>query len=279
MDIRRVSMALGAEVRGIDLAQPLSNETARILRAAWLEHGVLVLREQDMTPAQQIAFTRRLGEPFVYTRSENAHRDHPELLILSNVIENDRPLGAAISGRYWHTDGHFLAEPPAGTLLWAKLLPPIGGDTWFANMTAAYEALPRPTAARIDGLRILVSRVDSLPYHYPERPAPPPNQREIWPDMAHPLVRTHPETGRKALYFGGIVPWRIVGMKASESRALLEELQAFALAPPFVYVHRWEPGDAVLWDNRGVAHRATEYNMTKYQRTMYRTTIAGDAPF
>lgn len=279
MDIRRLSPALGAEVFGVDLAGPLSDDTVKALRAAWLDHGVLVFREQDMTAAQQIAFTRRLGELFLYTRSENAHPDHPELLVLSNVIENGRRLGAAISGRYWHTDGHFLAAPPAGTLLCAQLVPAIGGDTWFANMTAAYEALPPATVARIGGLRILVSRVDSLPYHYPERPAPPANQREIWPDMPQPLVRTHPETGRKALYFGGIVPWQIVGMPAAESKALLEELQAFALSPRFVHAHRWQTGDAVLWDNRCIAHRATEYDMTKYKRTMYRTTIAGDVPF
>ncbi len=278
MEIRRLSPTLGAEVLGVDLAAPLSQDVIDALRAAWLAHGVLVIRRQQLTAAEQIAFTRRLGEPFVYTRSENAHPEHPELLVLSNVVENGRPIGAAISGRYWHTDGHFLAEPPAGTLLYARAIPPVGGDTWFANMTAAHASLPPELAARIDGLKILISRVDSLPYHYPARPAPPPDQRERWPDMPHPLVRTHPETGRKALYFGGIVPWQIVGMPASESRPLLEELQRIALAPPFVYSHTWQLGDAVLWDNRCVSHRATDYDMTRYQRTMYRTTIAGDVP-
>jgi taurine dioxygenase len=278
MDIRRLSPALGAEVRGVDFSGTVSDAAVATLRAAWLEHGVLVIRGQRMTAAQQVGFTRRLGDPVVYTRSENAHPEHPELLVLSNVIVNGRRLGAAISGRYWHTDGHFLAAPPAGTLLCAQLVPAVGGDTWFANMTAAYEALPPAMVARLGGLRILVSRVGSLPYHYPERPALPANQRELWPDMPQPLVRTHPETGRKALYFGGIVPWQIVGMPAVESKELLEELQAFALSPPFIHAHRWEAGDAVLWDNRCIAHRATEYDMTKYSRTMYRTTIAGDPP-
>ncbi|HSK39883.1 MAG TPA: TauD/TfdA family dioxygenase [Arenibaculum sp.] len=271
--------ALGAEIRGVDLSQPVAPQTFAAIHDAWMQHEVLVFRGQTMTPGQQIAFTRLFGELVVYTRSENALPGNAEVLVLSNVVENGRRTGAAISGRYWHVDGHFLESPPAGTLLYAREVPLVGGDTWFTSMTAAYAALPDVLKDRIAGRRLLMSRIQSLPYHYPERPPPTDEQRRQWPDVPQLLVRTHPGNGRKALFFGGIVPWRIVGMAEDESNALMAELHERTFQERFMYVHRWQAGDVLLWDNRATAHRATGFDMAAHRRTMHRTSIAGDVPF
>lgn len=275
-----LSTVLGARIDGINLADELAQPVVDAIRAAWLRHGVLLFRGQQLSHAQQIAFTRRLGEPVVYTRSENASPQHPELLVLSNAIVDGRRIGAAISGRYWHTDGHFLAQPPAGTLLYASQVPPEGGDTWFVNMTLAYQALPDDLRAQVDGREFVMDRVQTLRYHYPERAAPPPDQKRAWPDIAQPLVRTHPETGVDALYIGAAVPWRIVGMDEDQSNAVMARLHAIAFDEErHGWCHQWQAGDVLLWDNRCLAHRATGYDMARYQRTLYRTTIAGDKPF
>jgi taurine dioxygenase len=220
-----LSRTLGAQVTGVDLGRPLSTSDYEKVHAAWMRFGILLFRDQVITPEQQVTFARTFGELRVYTRSENAHPTFPELLVLSNVVENGKPIGAAISGRYWHTDGHFLDAPPAGSLLYGKEVPPQGGDTWFASMTAAYDALSPRMRARIDALGIVIDRVQTLRYHYPSRAAPPSNQKEAWPDKVQPLVRTHPVTGRKALYLGGIVPWRIQGWPVTRSEPLMKALQ------------------------------------------------------
>ncbi len=279
LELRVLSPVLGAEVVGLDLREDLCAGTVRALRAAWLRHGVLLLRGQRLDPVSLVAFTRRFGEPVVYTRSENACAGHPEVLVLSNARVDGKPVGAAISGRYWHTDGHFLERPPAGTVLFGKDVPPERGDTVFANMVAAYAALPQALRDAVDGRSFVMDRVRSLAWHYPERPTPGPEQKLLWPDKVQPLVRTHPETGAQALYIGGIVPWRIVGMEPAQSDALMARLHAHAFQPRFRFRHRWQPGDLLMWDNRSTAHKATTYDMERHTRTMLRTTIAGDVPF
>ncbi|AGK51243.1 taurine catabolism dioxygenase TauD, TfdA family protein [Burkholderia thailandensis MSMB121] len=278
--IRPLSAALGAQIDGVDARADLDADTVRAIRAAWLRFGLLVFRGQALDPARLVAFTRRFGEPVVYTRAENACDGQPDVLVLSNIVKDGKPIGAAISGRYWHTDGHFLACPPAGTLLFGDETPAEGGDTCFVNMTAAYRALPAWLRARIDGRTFVMDRVQTLPFHYPRRPAPLPDQKRVWPDMLQPVVRTHPETGQNALYIGGVVPWRIVGMEQRYGEALMAHLHAIAFDEArFGYRHRWRAGDLLMWDNRCLAHRATDYDMARYRRTMYRTTIAGDRPF
>jgi taurine dioxygenase/putative 2-oxoglutarate oxygenase len=274
-----LSRAIGARVTGVDLGRPLLAADYEKVHAAWMRFGILLFCGQAMTPEQQVTFARAFGELLVYTRSENAHPTFPELLVLSNVVENGKPIGAAISARYWHTDGHFLDAPPAGSLLYGQEVPPEGGDTCFASMTAAYDALSARMRARIHGLGIVIDRVQTLRYHYPDRPAPPSNQKDAWPDKVQPLVRTHPVTGRKALYLGGIVPWRIEGWPVTRSEPLMKALQRVALNTRFQYRHRWRPGDAILWDNRCVIHRATDYDMTRFRRMMVRAAIAGDAAY
>jgi len=279
IDVRPLAPKIGADVLGVDLAAPISDDDFERLYQAWLEHTILLFRGQRMTPAQQVAFTRRFGELEHHTLPEYTLPEQPEVFVLSNVVEEGRPVGAQKSGRHWHSDSQFLEAPSKGSLLYARKVPPERGETLFANMYAAYEALPETTRRRIEGRRILVSRVKAWPISYPERPPLNEEQKAKLPDVVHPLVRTHPETGRRSLFIGGNVVWEILDMAFEEGRALLQELRAFATRPEFVYAHHWQVGDAILWDNRCTLHCATPFDETRYERLMHRTTIAGDVPF
>uniref|UniRef100_UPI003BA9E6DE TauD/TfdA dioxygenase family protein n=1 Tax=Stappia sp. TaxID=1870903 RepID=UPI003BA9E6DE len=265
---------IGTEVRGIDVTRPIPDAVFERIYKAWLDSTILLIREQEMTPDQHVDFTRRFGEVVSYTRREFAEGGRPEILVLSNRTEEGRPVGSPVSGRVWHTDGHYLPAPPAGSMLHAIEVPPEGGDTLFANMFAAWEALPARVKERIEGREVVISRVRSRPYNYPDRPPPTEAQRAEWRDQPQPMVLAHPETGRKALYVGGSVPWHVVGMDEAESAPLVTFLQEFSVLPRFTYRHRWRAGDIILWDNRSAMHRATPYDMDRYHRHMHRTTLA-----
>ncbi|UQA95675.1 TauD/TfdA dioxygenase family protein [Streptomyces halobius] len=275
LELVPITDGIGTEVRGIDVAGDISDRDFERVYKAWLDTTILLFRGQTMTPAQHIAFTKRFGEIYMYTRSRFGDGEHPEILILSNLKKDGKPVGSAYSGRVWHSDGHFLTDPPVGSMLHARVVPPVGGDTWYANMYAAYDALPESVKNRVENLKVIISRVQSRPYNYPDRPAPTAEERAEWGDVPHPVVRVHEETGRKALMVGGNVPWRIEGMSEEESLPLVTFLQEFAVQPQFTYCHKWQPGDIVLWDNRSAMHRATYYDDVAHTRLMHRTTISG----
>ncbi|WP_043661153.1 TauD/TfdA dioxygenase family protein [Nocardia thailandica] len=275
IELLPVTEKIGTEVRGLTSIDDISDADFDRIYQAWIDTTILVIRGVDMTPGQQVAFTRRFGDIYTYTRSKFAHEEHEEILILSNIARDGKPIGSAYSGRVWHTDGHYLEQPPAGSMLYAREVPPVGGDTFYANMFAAYEALPEEMRRRIEDLQVVISRVQSRPYNYPDRPAPTPAEIEEWVDVAQPMVRVHEVNGRKALYAGGNVPWRIVGMPLRQSLPLITYIQEFAIQPAFTYRHRWQPGDIVLWDNRSAMHRATYYDDRAHRRLMHRTTVAG----
>lgn len=275
LELIPITDGIGTEVRGVDVAGDLTDRDFDRIYRAWIDTTVLLFRGQTMTPSQHIAFTERFGETYTYTRSEFNHEEHPEILILSNLTRDGKPIGSAYSGRVWHTDGHYLTEPPVGSMLYAREVPPVGGDTWFGNMIAAYDALPERVKERIDDLKVIISRVQSRPYNYPDRPAPTAEERAEWVDVSQPLVRVHEVSGRKAIYAGGNVPWRIEGMPEEESAPLVTFLQEFAVQPRFTYRHKWQPGDIILWDNRSAMHRATYYDHVAHRRLMHRTTITG----
>jgi taurine dioxygenase/putative 2-oxoglutarate oxygenase len=279
LSLQPVSPALGTEVTGINLGNDVSAADFDRIYRAWIDTGLLVIRDQDITPAELTRFTRRFGEIVVYTRSENAHHELPEVLVLSNIVRDGRPIGSPASGRYWHSDGHFLEMPPSASLLYAVEIPPVGGETWFANMMDAYDDLEPALKERLDGLRVVISRVRSRPYNYPDRPPPTEEQKAAWPDMPQPLVRTHPVNGRKALYVGGNVPWLIEGMEEAESTPLVRALQQHSIQSKYVYFHEWRQGDLVVWDNRSLIHKATGYDAVNHRRHMLRTAVAGDRPF
>jgi taurine dioxygenase/putative 2-oxoglutarate oxygenase len=159
-------------------------------------------------------------------------------------------------------------------MLHAIEIPPTGGDTWFANMAAAYDALPTVTKEKIADLQVVISRVQSRPYNYPDRPAPTAAERAEWLDVPQPIVRVHEVSGRKTVYAGGNVPWRVVGMTEDESAPLVTFVQEFSVRPQFTYLHKWRPGDIIVWDNRSAMHKATYYSQD-YRRLLHRTTFAG----
>lgn len=280
-EIRRLPAPFGAEVLGLDLSRPVSDaDFERIQRAHW-DHHVLVFRGQRITPAQQVAFSRRFGPLQIHVQRRFQLLGHPEVLVVSNIRDTQGdPIGLGDAGVFWHSDLSYKERPSLGSLLHAQELPNVGGDTLFADQHAAYDALPEATRQRIAGLRAehsYLARYDELRRRNPWRPALTPGQIAEVPPVVHPVVRTHPATGRKALFVSEHFTTRIVGLPEADSRALLDELFAAGVRPEFTYRHRWQPHDMVFWDNRSVLHLATGTPDTEC-RKLYRTTIEGDAP-
>lgn len=274
LELAPITDTIGTEVRGVDVTANISARDFDRIYQAWIDTTILLFRGQRMTPMQHIEFTRRFGEVFKYTRAEFGDGEHPEILVLSNITKDGKPIGSPVSGRVWHTDGHYLTQPPAGSMLYAIEIPPSGGDTWYANMIAAYDALPAVTKERIEQLNVVISRLQSRPYNYPDRPPPTPAERVTWTDVEHPMVRTHEVSGRKAVYAGGNVPWRVKGMPEADSAPLVTFVQEFSIKPEFTYRHKWRAGDIIIWDNRSAMHKATYYG-PQYRRLLHRTTFSG----
>ena len=280
MELLGITPQIGVELAGVDLAQPLDDATLAAIRADWIEHTILLVRDQPhLRPEDLIAFGRRLGELDEHDQPQFCLPGYPEIALVSNVKEGERFVGAYRAGRHWHSDAQFLRKPPSGSLLWAKEIPPRQGNTCFANMIAAFDALDPETRKRISGLKIKFSRVRAYSLYHPLRPPLTEDEKANLPDVEHPVVRTHPESGRKALYVGGEQHGgTVVGMAEDEGAALMRELRDFATQPRFAYEHHWSVGDAILWDNRSTMHCALPFDDEKYRRMMYRVQIAGDEP-
>jgi alpha-ketoglutarate-dependent taurine dioxygenase len=280
--ITRRHPLIGAEVRGVDLGRVDDAAFGRIYDA-WLEHLLLVFPEQDLTDDEQIAFARRFGELEIHPSREHRSSRHPEIYRVSNVDERGNIMPQEGTGwRYmnltwlWHTDSSFREVPSMGSILHGIEVPPEGGDTLFANMYAVYEALPDAMKARIRGLRVLHSHDQVLSHDQKLKNA---NQDYTkLPPVHHPLVRRHPVTGRLSLFLSPHTMERIEGLTEDESRALLDELTAFATQDRFVYRHRWQTDDVIFWDNRCTMHAVMPYDAANRRRVMHRTTIVGDGP-
>ena len=281
-EIRNLDAPLGAEVLGLDLSEPLRAAEIDHIRQALAERGVLVLRDQArLAPGEHIAFSRAFGPLQIHIQHHFHHPCHPEILVVSNVVENGRPIGLGDAGRYWHSDLSYMAEPSLGSLLHAQELPEEGGDTLFANLVAAYESLAPELRRRIDGLQAVHSyearNKAQQAVSGEKRPGLSEAQRASVPPVTHPVVRVHPESGRKALFVNEGFTTHIVGLPEPESRALLAELFAVSVAERFIYRHRWQPHDLVFWDNRQTIHLATPFPQ-HLRRKLYRTTVQGDVP-
>jgi len=277
LTIRPIRGEFCAEVIGADLAKPMDAPAFAAIEAAWTRHSILVLRDVRMTPEQQIAFTRRFGALHIMEPVQYNLPGHPEIFVVSSVEEGGKALGMKRAGWGWHSDGEDKAIPNAGSFLYALELPPEGGDTLFADMYGAFEALPAQVRATIMGRRACFSRVRLHHVHYPHLPALTEEDKRQRPDVWHPIAREHPKSGWTALYVGR---WacEVEGLAAAEGAELIRYLQEFAVGPEFVYRHQWRPGDAVLWDNRCAQHCATPFDDTKYRRHMHRTTLEGETP-
>ena len=281
-EIRELPEILGAEILGLDLSQPPSDEDFARIRHALAHRQVVIFRDQEsLTPEQQIAFSRRFGPLEIHVQHHFHLTGHPEILIVSNVVENGKPIGLVDAGKYWHSDLSYLALPSLGSLLHSKEWPAQGGDTLFVNMVAAYEALPDDVKAKVDGLQAehsyLARNRKQQQVTGTYRPGLTAEQEARVPPVVHPVVRVHPESGKRALFVSEGFTTRIIGLPEDESDALLAFLFAHSTAERFQYRHRWRPHDMLFWDNRQTLHLATGCP-PELRRTLYRTTVQGDAP-
>ena len=272
----KLSAHTGVEVSGIDLNQPIDAELRAALNRAFVEHSVLVVRGQSLTPDQMLAAVRLFGEVFVQHNTRFALPECPLIHYISN--QDKYPDGRRyIPGEGYHTDHSNDRMPPKATVLHAVQLPDRGGDTQYVNMHAAYEGLTDAMRARIDGLRAV--HVYQSRHSARKLMGLAENARDRVPDaVVHPLVRTHPETGRRAIYINPIRIDDIEGMQEAEAQELLPQLLAHATQPQYEYRHKWRPGDLVMWDNRCLLHKANgDYDMNQ-MRYLYRVMLKGDAP-
>jgi taurine dioxygenase len=265
----------GAEVRGIDLNEGIDPETRTALNRAFAEHHVLVIRGQQFTPPQFIAAARVFGELFQHDKREMHVPGFPQIYYVSN--EQTVPGKRYISGETFHTDHSNHPTPPKATMLFPVSLPSRGGDTQYVNMHEAYDDLPAATKDRIAGLKAL--HVYLSKYSPRElRPLSEDSARQVPPPGIHPLVRTHPENGRKALYLNPVRIEGIEGMEDADALELVAGLMAHAVQPKYEYRHQWHYGDFVIWDNRSVIHKANpDYDMNE-RRYLYRLMLKGEAP-
>ncbi|HEY7657235.1 MAG TPA: TauD/TfdA family dioxygenase [Burkholderiales bacterium] len=276
MQLRKLSHALGAEVCGVDVAQPMSESTFGAIYQAFLAYGILLFRDQDVTREQHIEFSRRFGALDRHDAlPRDRHPEYPELLMVTNEPKPDgSPSDTKYTGRQWHSDMSFTTAPSLGSLLKCYAVPEVGGDTLFANMYLAYDALSAGMKKLIDGLHgIHLSGTRKLA-NSTTGVVRAEEQKRINPPVAQPVVRAHPETGRKALYIGEKVR-RFDGMTEEESAPLIDYLVRHATRPEFVYRHQWRKHDILAWDNRCVMHQALgDFDETQL-RHMERTTVLG----
>jgi len=281
LSITPLDAPLGASVTGLDLTRPVDDTTFRAVHRAHLDHHVLVFRDQRITPAQQIEFSRRFGRLEIHVLHQFLLPGHPEILIVSNVKENGKPIGLGDAGQYWHSDLSYKERPSLGSLLHAQELPSEGGDTLFANMHLAWDTLPTDLQKRVEGLKAehsYLAKYAEMQKRSPWRPDLTDEQKAQVRPAIQPVVRTHPETGRKALFVSEHFTTRILGVSETESRELLDLLFAHSVKPEHLYRHQWQPHDMVFWDNRSVMHLAAGCP-DHLRRKLHRTTVEGDTPF
>ncbi len=267
-----LKQVIGAEVRGLDLRNPLDPDTRHLLRQAWHEHAVLVIRDQVIGRKDQARFGECFGALQMARDKNGVEQPHPWMTNVTNIRMNGTPIGHGPDGEIeFHSDMCYLEEPPVGTILYSLEVPSKGGHTLFASTNAAYDALPADMKARIDGLTALHTYDVSA---YPTtRRVPPPGS----PSHVHPVVRIHPVTKRKALYVNRLTTFGIEGMEAEESDALLEALFAHQEQPQFRYEHIWHVGDVVLWDNRCTIHARTDFSPVE-RRWLRRLVVMQEHP-
>lgn len=277
---------IGAEIVGVDLSAPLADSVFADIRRAYDTHSVIYFRGQRLTPETQVRFSRRFGELEIHVLKHFLLEGYPEILVVSNIEENGRQIGLADTGRtaVWHTDMSYLKMPSAGSALYAVEVPVdasgrVLGDTLFASTVAAYQALDAAMKKRLAGLKAIHHMTkgydndrggDAARIRYSEV--------ERVPDVAHPIVRTHLATGRKCIYINKLCTTGIEGMAQDEADELLEFLYSHCTRPEFIYRHRWQAGDLLMWDNCTAQHLAVPDYAPPLRRRMHRTTLRGSIP-
>ena len=276
--VRPLASALGVEIIGVDFAERIEPPLFASLYEAFNQHKVLLFRGQDVPPGRQVELARLFGEVQIHVMNQYHAGGYPELYRLSNLDENGNP-----SGKHpdkgtmaWHTDGSWQRRTGLATILYAEILPNKGGNTRWADMVAAYDALDATWKARLASLRAIHNLDFSRNRRHGEDPMTEEQKRKV-PPVDHPVIRTHPDTGRKCVYLGDHAE-SIVGMDYDAGRALIEEVNAKTTQPQFVYEHRWQPRDLMIWDNRSTLHQAMPYDEAREKRVVRRCTVIGDVP-
>ena len=269
--------ALGARIEGVDLRKPLDEETFQAVRRAFYEHEVVYFRGTELTDEDHIRFSARFGE-LRKLKLDNLHARHPEIFVVSNIVEDGKHIGAYDAGLFWHTDGAYLKNPHAISALHALEVPErdghVLGDTVFASMSAAYDALSESMKKRLAGLDALQSII-----HRHEKTVQSGRKKEYNaavradPEAVHPVVRVHPVTGRKCLYVSEGYTVKIIGLPEDESRDLIAEIVSHCARPEFHYRHNWRNHDLVMWDDCSTQHKATFDYPASARRLMHRTTV------
>ncbi len=273
-----------AEIGGVDLAAPLDDVTFAEIDAAFAQWSVVVFRNQNITPDDQLAFARRFGELEINAFEKHALDGYSGVLKISNIVEDGRALGYADAGSFWHSDMSYTKTPPRLTMLYALEVPLNGdgtpkGDTWFASAIAAYDALDDATRQRIEG-RTATHFFGAKKRGVKKPVAVTQEQLDKNPPVDHPIARTHPVTGRKAIYVTADECTGISGMADEEALALLRQLSEHVVKPAFQYHHKWQVGDVLMWDNCAVQHVVhRDYEFPPDRRMMHRITVGGSVPF
>ena len=273
LTIRPLAEPLGVEISGVDLSEEISADDLAAMEKALRDHLVMVVRGQNLSAGQYLKAVRLFGETMEQHLSDLLMDDHPEIAVLDS---REAPMGVdgraiPLGSKDWHTDHTNHAKPPKMTAMYAVALPRSGGDTGFANMQMAYDTLPDEEKAKLADLKT-VNRIEDNAYVSDE------HKRRFGVPQVHPLIRTHPETGRKAIYIHPGKTERIEGMEAAESRAFVDRLMARIIRPEISYRHQWRLGDLVIWDNRAVSHVAYRDYDHREGRIMQRVILAGDTP-
>jgi taurine dioxygenase len=273
LTIQPLAPRIGSEIRGVDLSRPLVDEDFARIRDALYGNCIVLLRGQTLTEEDQVRFASRLGEPGrVLHNHKGGSKHHPSIMFVSNIRENGELIGALPDGEmHFHSDQCYMERPTAISMLYAMEIPKAGGNTLFANMYAAYEALPPEIKATLEGRKALNV------YDYDNSPNLRAAVRADAPRAVHPVIRTHPATGRRALYVNRLMTESIIGMPREESDHLLAMLFEHAENPVWRYEHVWTPGDFIAWDNRCATHARTDFDASQ-RRLLRRCVVLGEIP-
>lgn len=284
MQFQNLTEPVGSKVTGVDLSKPMDDGTFATINNTFNDRSVLVLRNQNMTEEQHIAFSRRFGNLEIHVLKQYLLPDHPEILLISNVEKDGKPIGISDAGQYWHTDLSYVAKPSRCSLLYGKVIPESDGertygDTCFVSTVAAYEALDQDMKHYLSTLKarhsynLRYQRMKSAPGS--ARAPLTEEQKKQVPDVTHPVIRTHPYTGKKSIYVNEGFTGEIVGLPKDESDALLQQLFEHCRSERFMYRHKWRVGDVLIWDNCATQHLAIADYGAHQHRLMNRTTVEG----
>jgi len=278
--VKPLHPALGCEISGITLAQAVEPAMFDKVYEAFLDYELILFRDVDLPPATQVAFARAFGEIQIHVMNQyQKYPEFPEIYMLTNADRDGKPTGKHPDKGtlHWHTDGSWRERTGQATMMYSEIVPPTGGETEFADMYAAYDNLSPEMKKGIEGKRAIHNLDFSRTRRHGEDPMTAEQKAKV-PPIAHPIVRTHPETGRKAIFLGDHAQ-EIEGMGFDESRVLIDELNELITPQSQVYTHVWSPRECMVWDNRCTLHRATGFDEVNRVRVMRRCTINGDRPF